>query len=417
MNKITSSMPNSSKCVSIKPRIDEGLKIIHKSGLESLFISSEQVPEDSIYCYEKKIIKFDSFFNKMKLDLVFVNMGATGIVFKAIDIETNKTVCAVKVSSYTNSHPGERQNDQRPENVDVIVSKLLSQFVTRYKTPHIILPLVCFHTKLEDVIDAGKIDTKTKSYENFLKSYKSQSFDDFAQVLLLEWCDHGDLYSYIKKNYKSMKEKEWSVIFFQLLFTLCKIYEKYPNFRHNDLKPNNLLVKSVNYDSTDTDNNIVYILDSKYKFHIPNIGIQVVLADFDFASIRGNVENNKVNSNWAVSYNISGIKDHYYDIHFFFNSFLSGTFFKPIITDKNSIPSEIKEFMERVVPERYKSIYQEQILKKNSDDESKKKKINKGILTDKGRLLVREEVTDPYKLLTKDHLFSNFRRLNLDIKN
>lgn len=404
---------------SIKKRLEIINYIAKKTGLDILYIPSNSKTSEDNFFYEKKIVKFSDFFQNLQLKLEFINIGATGIVFKAVDIATNTPVCAIKVSSYSRNIQGDRQNDQRPENVDILISKLLSEFVTKGKTPHIILPLACFHTKLKDVIDFCNINTKvnegnkSKPFSEFISSYNKNTFDDFAQILLMEWCEEGDLYTYIKKNYKSMKVVHWAAIFFQLLFTLCKIYEKYPNFRHNDLKPNNILVKKVKFDTdlnNTQENTILYILDSKWNFVVPNIGINILIADFDFASIKGIIENTKVNCKWAVSYNICSNKDHYYDIHFFFGQILSGNFFRPILEDPNSIPTEIKQFLERVIPTRYRSEYKSSRKDNDSDENTRRNKLNKGILTDKGRILVRESVTDPFRLLTEDPLFKPFRK-------
>ena len=50
---------------------------------------------------------------------------------------------------------------------------------------------------------------------------------------------------YIRKNKDTLTVKEWRVIFFQILSALSVIQNKYPGFRHNDLKANNILIQKI----------------------------------------------------------------------------------------------------------------------------------------------------------------------------
>ena len=45
-----------------------------------------------------------------------------------------------------------------------------------------------------------------------------------------------------------MTTKYWRVIFFQIISVLAVIHKKYPNFRHNDLKANNILLQKIDID-------------------------------------------------------------------------------------------------------------------------------------------------------------------------
>ena len=79
-----------------------------------------------------------------------------------------------------------------------------------------------------------------------------------VSVLISEWANGGDLLEYIKANYKTMQLKTWRVILFQMLSVLSVIQAKYPGFRHNDLKANNLLIHSI---ESRNKNNKVHIYD------------------------------------------------------------------------------------------------------------------------------------------------------------
>ena len=63
--------------------------------------------------------------------------------------------------------------------------------------------------------------------------------------LISEWANNGDLLDYLRKNYKSLGLKEWRVLIFQILSVLAIIQAKYPSFRHNDMKANNVLIHKI----------------------------------------------------------------------------------------------------------------------------------------------------------------------------
>ena len=77
------------------------------------------------------------------------------------------------------------------------------------------------------------------------------------------------------------------------------IQTKYPNFRHNDLKANNILV--VFNDSTIIpkileDKFNVYILNDQ-KFYIPQTNFTIKIHDFDFVS-SDKFDNSKVKNKY-----------------------------------------------------------------------------------------------------------------------
>ena len=71
---------------------------------------------------------------------------------------------------------------------------------------------------------------------------------------------------------------------------------------------------------------------NEQNFCVPCIGIFIKLWDFDFANINDVIDNIKVNSKWANDVNISNIKNHYYDIHYFFNTLIKKGFVPDILT-------------------------------------------------------------------------------------
>lgn len=67
---------------------------------------------------------------------------------------------------------------------------------------------------------------------------------------------------------------------------LYSITSYFPNFKHNDLKPNNILVQKI------PDEYLFFkVKDNTYKFK--SYGFILKMWDFDFASIQDKLENIK----------------------------------------------------------------------------------------------------------------------------
>ena len=120
---------------------------------------------------------------------------------------------------------------------------------------------------------------------------------------------------------------------------------------------------------------------------MPNIGFQIKLWDFDFACIPGIVNNSKVESEWTTKINITPHQNRYYDVHYFFNTLTRKGFF-PEFWTKPEIPEKVKEFVNRVVPEKYRG---------------------GKTVSEKGRILVNDEYLTADEILKNDLFFKVMR--------
>jgi len=344
---------------------------------------------------KKKTLDIIDLINSMNLNLRYIKSGTTGHTFKGTSKSDPSEAYALKVCAYPIIEEyGNIRNPERPENAEIRMLRLLSTFVQGRKTPHFVLPIGVCNTTIkpfvkvpEKLVDVN--DKKNRAYKKFIKRYARGDFEDMVSVLFSEWVNGGDLLDYIRKNYALMNLDIWKVIIFQILHTLSSIHRKFPSFRHNDMKANNILVAFTSTEYTETE--YKYRMgESGIKFDIPNIGIQIKIWDFDFASIDEVIENNKVNSAWAKKkVGVTKSRNQYYDIHFFFNTLMSEKFFPQFY--KGGAPKEIVEFFHRVVPGHYRSISGNQYIREG------------------GRILVSDEFTTPTRLLIEDPLFEKFR--------
>lgn len=347
----------------------------------------------------KKYMDFNRLICDIGGKLLYIKSGTTGHTFKGIiydnDGVTELLNYAVKVVAYPiRENYGDVNDVKRPENAELMMLRVLSYFVVNRQTPHIVLPIGTFNTSIKPFIQLAKNKiVENKKYDQFVKRYKQSEYHDEVSILISEWANGGDLLDYIKNHYKTMKLRDWKTIFFQIISVLCVIQSKYPGFRHNDLKANNILVQKIDVRSK---NNIflyrLTIENIKYEFFVPNIGIQIKLWDFDFACIPGIVENTKVSSEWTDKINVKPVKNRYYDLHYFFNTLTKKGFF-PEFWEAKEIHHSIKQFVKDIVPDMY----------------SKPSNNNTQVVTDRGRFLLDIEYTTPQKILTEHTFFNKMR--------
>jgi serine/threonine protein kinase len=336
----------------------------------------------------KKFLDFNTAINQLGGKLLYIKSGSTGHTFKGVypPEDKDKNPYAVKIVAYPKKENyGDMYNVKRPENAELLMIKLLSQFVIKKQTPHIVLPMTTFNTSIKPFLGLSKNDfINNKRYDQFLKRCEKGEYYQNVSVLISEWANNGDLLDYIRNNYKNFKIKHWRTIFFQFLSVLAIIQAKYPGFRHNDLKANNLLVNEISISATD--NKYCYKIN-KQMYNVPNIGFQIKLWDFDFACIPGIVDNAKVDAEWTDRINIKPEQNRYYDVHYFFNTLTKKGFFPEFWTEPE-IPEKVREFVNRIIPEKYK---------------------DGDLVSEKGRILVNDEYLIPDEIIKNDPFFKVWR--------
>lgn len=335
----------------------------------------------------KKYIDFTKAIEQLGGKLLYIKSGSTGHTFKGVYPNMEKKPnYAVKIVAYPKKEKyGDMFDPTRPENAELLMIKLLSKFVKKGQTPHIVLPITTFNTSIKPFLSLKKDDiVNNKKYDDFLKKYKKGYYYKNVSVLISEWANGGDLLDYIRKNFKTFTLKTWRMIFFQILSVLAVIQNKYPGFRHNDMKANNILVQLIPVSKKK--NKFMYKIN-KQNYIVPNIGFQLKLWDFDFACIPDLIDNSKVNAEWTTAININPEQNRYYDIHYFTNTLTRKGFFNEFWTHE-AVPNKIREFVKRIVPKKFRKGDQ---------------------VSERGRVLSKEEFTTPDRILKEDPLFEVMR--------
>ena len=344
----------------------------------------------------KKYIDFSKAISELGGKLLYIKSGSTGHTFKGVyppladGTNDLRKSYAVKIVAYPKKENyGDMYNIKRPENAELMMINLLSQFVRNSETPHIVLPIATFNTSIKPFLSLAKSNlVESKKFDQFLEKHENGEYYQNVSVLISEWANGGDLLDYLRKHYKSFKIRHWRTIFYQFLSVLAIIQAKYPAFRHNDMKANNLLINLIDMSKK----KYKYIINGQ-SYIVPNIGFQIKLWDFDFACIPKLVNNSKVEAEWTNKINITPHQNRYYDIHYFFNTLSRKGFFPEFWTEPE-IPEKVKEFVNRVIPEKYKS---------------------GKLVSEKGRILINDEYLTADEILKND-LFFKVMRENLKEK-
>lgn len=361
--------------------------IVHKD-------HDDEIDCNDITCIlDKQIKNFHDFLFKFGNNLSYVKSGSTGHTFRLKGEDENKKSysLAIKIVAFSkNEKYGGIHDIRRPENAELLMIHILSSFVTKKATSHIVLPLSTFNANIKTFVALTKDKYKEKkNYKKFLKKYEKGKFHNQISILISEWANGGDLLDYLRHKSKTLKLIEWKVIFFQLISVLAVIQLRFPGFRHNDLKANNVLVQEV--PTREEQNWIQYHIQKQY-YIVNNTGIVLKLWDFDFACIPNLVVNSKVDAKWTNDINVKSKKNQYYDLHFFFNTLRR---YVSSLKKEKYTPKEVIEFIDRIVPNKYRK---------------------KKVLSENGRLLVDDEHTTPIKVIETDEFFEEFRMTEKEMK-
>ena len=355
--------------------------------------NASQNSKDTRIILKKRQYDFENIIKQIGGKLMYVKSGTTGHTFKGVACdEFGEFEYAVKVVAYQKK---DKQGNMysmmhditRPENAELLMIKTLSYFVVKKQTPHIVLPIGTFDTNIQIFIDlvSSNVVADNERYNEFVKKYKDGLYYDDVSILISEWANRGDLLDFIRKYYRQFTALHWKVIFFQILSVLAVIQSKYPSFRHNDLKANNILVHKI---AKDKERFTYTVVKSTYK--VPNIGYHIKLWDFDFACIPGVVDNRKVEAEWTKHIGVIPEQNRYYDVHYFFNTLIRKGFCPEVMTS-DAVPQETKNFINRIIPKKYQ-------------------KANTQYIHKRGRLLINDEYLTPDEILKNDKFFKLMRK-------
>ena len=233
-------------------------------------------------------------------DIFAVHRGDSSFAMK-ISYYTEETIDKfIKKKRYGDLEGAMREKEQDSILVSEKFSKVTSVLLDKKITPHFI--------RVFEERDVKNFATKIPGLEkrlNNLTTYQRM----YNHVAFMELFD-TDLTHLLTR--KVLDDNEIKIVIFQILYTIAAAQHTLPNFRHNDLSTNNILVRNNRKKRTfryDVDG-VVFYTPTKYE---------VAVTDYDFV----HVPSIKILNNRRVmsgNYKVSEENNISYDVHLFIKS-------------------------------------------------------------------------------------------------
>lgn len=264
------------------------------------------------------------------------------------------------------------KDNKNPFNIDSAISYLLSPLVINKVIPNLLLPLVNFDIKFSD-LPAPLLTVPI--FTSMEKKIKNGKMSEMISVRVREnFNKMTSLHTRIS-NSSNKNKIDLKPIIFQVIYSLAKLDQEYPGFKHNSLDSHSIFLnntsKNIKYQFNDTN----YYLDIRKNFvKIGNFSSSYVPKMFKSK----NTSDKKFNM----------MKDKAFDAHYFLNSLVYRDINKKNVANYD----EMSEFIDRVLPKKLRG------SNKNKYYLSEKSKMKslKDILSDK--------YFDEYKIRTKEKI-------------
>jgi len=230
---------------------------------------------------------------------------------------------------------GNINNLERKELYNAAMHLMMSELVCVDKISNILLPVMYFDITPENLKKSNKMiyDKISKSEDKSSKSEdKSITSDSRLYVMITEqYTEIMFLPDFLKKESNNIIM--WKCLFFQVLYALHKISEKFQKFRHNklDLDAIRICIKKKS--------------ESKYYnvkgvgFKLPEINFEIKITDFDYSYTSDYIKN--------IDTKLTE-ENPYYDIHYFFSSI-----YIFLIAEYGKIPDNLSKIINDIIIKKY----------------------------------------------------------------
>ena len=170
---------------------------------------------------------------------------------------------------------------------EIKIKESLNSVVIEKRTPHLPIQIIGYSTEtnfLEEMPEncVNCSIPGVKYLDDFIKEYHDDTYEKMATILISELYD-GTLLDFININYLKMSLDMWSIIIFQVIYTIYMTKTKLFNFVFGNLCPG-----KIKYQIIDPQKNSIIRVASKYGylmrkhiFGIPNIGIRIKIVNFN----------------------------------------------------------------------------------------------------------------------------------------
>ena len=225
-------------------------------------------------------------------------------------------------------------NDTHPGNVEALIGMEL----LKLKIPHVNGVLYHTYCNIKD-LKKYNIFRDNLWYDDVLDNYHKKNIYQKIKIIFNELAD-SDLKKHV--NSKKLSLETHIILLFYFCYTLSSIQYHLKNFRHNDIKPNNILIKyNKKYKPNTYD---VYSIFGKI-FYVPCLPFTIKLHDFDYCHC-DKYKNQKVfnytsKKSGTKRFGTTSLINPLYDLHEYVNFSLR---------DYKTLSEPIIEFYKSLIP-------------------------------------------------------------------
>jgi hypothetical protein len=215
-----------------------------------------------------------------------------------------------------------------------------SEFVFDEHFNHILLPIMCFDIKKENLLK--QLPNIEKDFgDNFQKDNNNMYI-----IITEHYHKMITLREFLDLNKDTITIDQIKSILFQIYFTLLKLTERFNKFRHNKLNLDAILILPK-----EKKDDIYKFGELKFKINSNDIDIKIT--DFDYSY--HNSEYIK-NDNNFIKFEGGNIENPYYDVHYITN--LLYLYIESNKKNENiyKISKSLKDFFTEILPDKYKII-------------------------------------------------------------
>ena len=252
----------------------------------------------------------------------------------------NEHSICLYITPYINESDIDSINDMN--NNDCLFSYILSKLVLSKKTKHIALPIINID------VEYAQINDIIKPYEDINDSYyKKMEKEEITNIFSIRvkecFFKHITLTEYLKSSDVNIKN-----LLFQVIHTLAILQNEYSNFRHNMLSPVNIFVYLKKQQNS--------VDKYSYKgtdYYLTNNNFDIKITNFSASKIP-----DMYSSSMVVPF--MDEENDYFDLHYFLNNIL-------LILDESKLDESTQKFLEKIIPNKYRSNKNSYYLTKNDE--------------------------------------------------
>ena len=239
-------------------------------------------------------------------------------------------------------------NNTHPNFVEMRLYDKFNKMLDDNLTHNLTYRINNFSCKVQNIADENQPHTRIREYKP--QYNKGEIYEDI-DILINELCIHGSVNSFIKKHIGTLRTIDYQIMVFHFLSGLVTCQYHIPEFRHNDIHHENILVGTYNFKdknySKEKDGSrkyVKYLLFDK-EYYLPYTNYCVKLYDFDM-SVCKELPNAKVEESYLLRTGVSSIVNPVFDCHLGINSLFHMIY--------NKVPSEVRDFYFDEIPSIYR---------------------------------------------------------------